>query len=35
MWNGLQVERRLALLCDERMVLKAFPDWPEKRLEGL
>lgn len=30
-----EVERRLALLCDERMVLKAFPDWPEKRLEAM
>ena len=30
-----EVERRLELLSDERMVLKAFSNWPEKRVEAL
>ena len=30
-----EVERRLELLSDERMVLKAFANWPEKRVEAL
>ena len=30
-----EVERRLGLLSDERMVLKAFDDWPEKKIEAL
>jgi hypothetical protein len=29
------VDRRLGLLCDERMVLKTFETWPERRLECL
>jgi len=29
------LEERLALLVDERMVLKAFPQWPEQRVEAL
>lgn len=30
-----EVERRLDLLSDERMVLKPFSTWPEKRLEAM
>jgi len=30
-----EVERRLALLCDEGMVLKTFSSFPEKRLEAM
>ncbi|EKX41283.1 hypothetical protein GUITHDRAFT_142188 [Guillardia theta CCMP2712] len=30
-----EVDRRLALLSDERMVLKGFAAWPEKKLEVL
>jgi len=30
-----ELERRLALLSDERMVLKAFSDWPEKKVEAM
>ena len=30
-----EVERRLALLSDERMVLKSFETFPEKRLEAM
>lgn len=30
-----EVERRLALLSDERMVLRGFPSWPDARLEVL
>ena len=30
-----QVEARLALLSDERMVLKTFVKWPEHRVEAL
>ena len=30
-----KLEERLALLVDERMVLKAFPKWPEQRVEAL
>ena len=30
-----QVEARLALLSDERMVLKVFAAWPEARVEAL
>jgi len=30
-----EVERRLALLSDERMVLRAFTAWPEKKLEAM
>lgn len=31
----VEVDRRLGLLCDERMVLKTFEGWPERRLECL
>ena len=27
-----EVERRLGFLSDERMVLKGFPEWPEKKV---
>lgn len=30
-----EVERRLAMLSDERMVLKGFDVWPERRLEAM
>ncbi len=30
-----EMERRLALLSDERAVLKAFPQWPEAKVEAL
>ena len=30
-----EVDRRLALLSDERMVLKAFDKWPEQRMEAM
>jgi len=30
-----ELERRLALLSDERMVLKAFCEWPEKKVEAM
>jgi hypothetical protein len=30
-----ELEKRLALLSDERAVLKAFPNWPESKVEAL
>ena len=30
-----EVERRLSLLCDERMVLKVFESWPERKVEAM